>query len=668
MPRLQRIPVRAATTYVWLPCLLAALILYTRDGLAYPAPTGFATVWVAHACMLACLALSWDETTGYRGRAFWARPALCVAAVFGTGLSVGLEPLRCLALGLANLATALVAFWVYRFRGLGRSWVPQHPPEAAWLMVALLVAVPVGALLGAFPGVPAGGQSPPALLLWSLARYVAPLAVVMNCALPLMCAASSTRLRFRWRRWLAPYLLLSIPALVAPFVLPGTPATWLALLPAVGAGLLMTRRWAAACTLLICVIAALPDYPSTLHRVLIGGILPPEAIIDLAVAFLAHVAMLLVVFRERQAELWADISARASAERSHNELLGAVLRSMSDGMVLADRDGRVTMSNDSARTVFGRPLPEVVDLDWARSIDLQADQAGRILDRPELAAILRPREARPVETSVFLPAAGRARRLKVTSLAIDMGAEDLTLLLVKDVSADDARQRELEAFAGTVAHDLKGPLAALSGWMDAADEELDRADPASVRHALDRAQGAARRMAGLIEDYLARSVTRGGVLTLTAVPLLDVVQETIEVYADRRGPDAVTFEVDTPHVLRADASLMRQLMANLIGNAIKYGREGESVFVRVDSVDHDLGWALVRVADRGRGLTPGDEQRIFEMFSRSEKDVDGVAGTGLGLALCRTIVARHGGSIAAATNEWGGATFSFTVPALGRRP
>ena len=126
MPRLQRIPVRAATTYVWLPCLLAALILYTRDGLAYPAPTGFATVWVAHACMLACLALSWDETTGYRGRAFWARPALCVAAVFGTGLSVGLEPLRCLALGLANLATALVAFWVYRFRGLGRSWAVSY--------------------------------------------------------------------------------------------------------------------------------------------------------------------------------------------------------------------------------------------------------------------------------------------------------------------------------------------------------------------------------------------------------------------------------------------------------------------------------------------------------------------------------------------------------------
>ena len=128
------------------------------------------------------------------------------------------------------------------------------------------------------------------------------------------------------------------------------------------------------------------------------------------------------------------------------------------------------------------------------------------------------------------------------------------------------------------------------------------------------------------------------------------------------GPQAVSITVAAPHTVHADPSLTRQLLGNLIGNSIKYSRPELGTRVQVRSIDHEPGWVQVQVADRGVGLTPGDEQRIFEAFNRSAKDAGNHAGIGLGLALCSAIVARHGGRTWAEANEWGGATFRFTLP------
>jgi signal transduction histidine kinase len=115
--------------------------------------------------------------------------------------------------------------------------------------------------------------------------------------------------------------------------------------------------------------------------------------------------------------------------------------------------------------------------------------------------------------------------------------------------------------------------------------------------------------------------------------------------------------------VRADRDLIRQLLANLLGNAVKFARPGSAAHLEISSREDDEPvWIRIDVADRGLGLPAGEEELIFEEFHRATEHAEGVEGTGLGLSLCRTIVARHGGSITAFTNEHGGATFTMTLP------
>ena len=145
------------------------------------------------------------------------------------------------------------------------------------------------------------------------------------------------------------------------------------------------------------------------------------------------------------------------------------------------------------------------------------------------------------------------------------------------------------------------------------------------------------------------------------MPLSSLAREVVDVYAD--GDPEPVFDVDVPHTCRADRTLTRQLLANLVGNAVKYTPPDRPPHVRIHSIDDaEPGWVQVSVADRGVGIAPGEEQSIFAAFERSARDADTVAGTGLGLALCHSIVVRHGGRIWAEGNDDGGATFRFTLP------
>jgi signal transduction histidine kinase len=238
------------------------------------------------------------------------------------------------------------------------------------------------------------------------------------------------------------------------------------------------------------------------------------------------------------------------------------------------------------------------------------------------------------------------------------GAQGQVLVLLHDTTAERTRARELEDFAGTVAHDLKSPLTALTGWLDLARGMTDK-DPAQARASLDRASRVGQRMRQVVDDWLAYAVTREGILRPAAVSLDALLDEVLSVYADQDG----LLDVDAPHEVLADPSLLRQLLANLVANAWKYTRPGQAPDVTVRSRPAaEEGWVEVVVADRGVGVQPGDEERIFRQFERSEKDAATQSGAGLGLALCRAIVTRHGGRIWVEQREGGGSCFRFTLP------
>lgn len=335
-------------------------------------------------------------------------------------------------------------------------------------------------------------------------------------------------------------------------------------------------------------------------------------------------------------------------------------------MILADpRTGSITMHNRSARTLLGRQVPARAPTSWTDYFAVRAADGSRRMVDSELTFLSGLEQGPGSEHDYGITGQdGLQRIVAATSQRVPTAEGTRLLLLFHDVTAEHARVRELRGFAGTVAHDLRGPLTSLSGWMEAADDELAEDDPVAGRMALYKARQASLRMRHLIDEYLAFTVTREGLLRLGEVPLAELVDEVTDLYVSDDPRLDPRFEIDVTHVSRVDRALTRQLLANLVGNAVKYSRPGVPAHVTVRSrTDAEPGWVQVAVVDRGVGLQPGDEERIFAVFERSDKDADAYQGTGLGLALCHSIVARHGGHISASSNEFGGATFCFTLPA-----
>lgn len=624
--------------------------------------TGLSQLWMAHSAAFVALAVSTSYPSGRPAPRLPLVVAITYVGYVGGGLLYGVAVPQLLYTGAVNLVVGAGAVWFYRLRGIARSWVPRDARETLWLLVTLGAATTVGALLGAFPASGLHPGADPQHVIWAAARSFGGITVTAYCLLPLYFSDSDGLGRGVSVRTALAALPLAIACLAIPLALPGVPLSWLYVLPPVWAALVMPRRGTALYTLLFGVFASFIPYASYPQHYL-GGLFTPEAIVDATFAFVSYLAMLIISLRAENLRLQRSATALADTDRSQQELFSSVIQSMADGMIVTDRTGRVTMTNLAADAMATVAIPDRLDMTWVDAFNLQAAAADRAARGVLLRSLLQPEAGITRQVEILLPRADGTLRLAVSSTDLPAGPERLTLLLFRDITLARRRQEELESFAGTVAHDLKGPLTALFGWMEAAGDELADHDPVSGRAALERAHDAVERMRSLIDDYLAHAVSHGGELRITDVDLACVVQDIVSVYS--RTHDGPIFEVDVPHVLRADASLTRQLMANLIGNSVKYAKEGERAHIAVRSRDDAPGWAEVQVADRGRGLAPGEEERVFDRWSRSAKDAGAVQGIGLGLALCHAIVTRHGGTISARNNEWGGATFRFTLPATG---
>jgi signal transduction histidine kinase len=230
------------------------------------------------------------------------------------------------------------------------------------------------------------------------------------------------------------------------------------------------------------------------------------------------------------------------------------------------------------------------------------------------------------------------------------------------ITALRQREAELTAFAGIVAHDLRSPLTAIGGFTEFVRDSLGDGGPGhehrEERAVLDRTLATTARMRRLIDDLLGYAAARDAVLDARDLDLRavvdDVVTERLAAQAvDPTSPPAQIFVGAMPSV-HADPGLLRQLLDNLIGNALKYTPPGQPARVDVCATPHGAGWVRVDVADRGIGIPEGEHDAIFTGFHRAHRTAD-YAGTGLGLAICQRVVERHGGTIAANDNPGGGA-------------
>jgi PAS domain S-box-containing protein len=216
---------------------------------------------------------------------------------------------------------------------------------------------------------------------------------------------------------------------------------------------------------------------------------------------------------------------------------------------------------------------------------------------------------------------------------------------------------EMEAFSYTVSHDLRSPLAAVQSFAGALLDSEASALSEQGRHRLDRIVAGAQRMNGMIDDILACSRAERAEMRCRDVDLNPLVAEVI---AEMKPlwPGATVVVEPLPHV-GGDANMLRQIFANLIGNALKFSAGRAAARVEVSARRMEAG-TEISVRDNGAGFDPAYSGKLFGLFQRLHSDAE-FAGTGVGLAIVKRLVNRHGGEVRAESVPGGRTTFSFTV-------
>ena len=226
--------------------------------------------------------------------------------------------------------------------------------------------------------------------------------------------------------------------------------------------------------------------------------------------------------------------------------------------------------------------------------------------------------------------------------------------------------QELEQFAHIASHDLQEPLRTVKGFLDLfqarAAGKLDDKEKQYIGFAVDGAS----RMQNLITDLLAYSRAGSKGLTPSTVSLRQCVDQAMGALQQSLDESRARVAIDELPTVTADAGQLAQVFQNLIGNALKFRREGVPPEVTIGS-RQEGGHRAISVKDNGIGIDPGQADRVFEIFQRLHGR-DKYPGTGIGLAICKRIVERHGGRIWVESTPGEGSTFFFTLPMHGAAP
>ena len=359
-----------------------------------------------------------------------------------------------------------------------------------------------------------------------------------------------------------------------------------------------------------------------------------------------------------------DSTSPYSGQEKGSGLFEAIVATVRQPLLALDRHMTVRLANRAFHEFFGAAADQV---EGSNLFEIE----GGLWDIPQLRALLA--EVVSAEAlfedyalDAMCPGVGmRSLLLNARLLAID--GDDLILLALEDVTEREGLERivrertaELEAFNYSVSHDLRAPLRALDGFSRALIEDCGQELTMEARRYLELIRGNANQMGTLIDGLLAfsRLGRQGMVRRLVDVPRL--VREVLAELEPELAGRQVEFVIGELPPCDADPVLLRQVYANLIGNAVKFTRNRESARVEVGSFEAD-GERTWFVGDNGVGFDMAYANKLFETFQRLHRSEE-YEGTGIGLALVRLIVQRHGGDISAEAQEGVGATFSFTLP------
>ena len=379
-----------------------------------------------------------------------------------------------------------------------------------------------------------------------------------------------------------------------------------------------------------------------------------------------------------------DVTERERARRELQEqtqLLQNILESMSEGVIVADRNERFRIFNAAAQRIYGQGAAEAPSSEWPQIYHLYLPDGVTPFpaDRLPLVRAIRGESTAETEILVRRSQAADSLVILVSGRPIRGGTGDVVggVIVCHDVTArrqaakalaqraeELARSnRELQQLAYVAAHDLQEPLRMVASYVELVAERykgrLDEKADKYINYAVEGAD----RMKALVDALR-------GFLVLTtqarpfepvdaAASILGALANLHQVIEER---EAVVTHDPLPSI-KGDPAQMVQLFQNLIGNALKFCDGTPRVHVAAERTGEE--WVF-SVRDNGIGIAPEHHERIFQIFQRLHGR-DKYPGTGMGLAICKKVVERHGGRIWVESRPGQGSTFFFTLPVVGRK-
>ena len=345
--------------------------------------------------------------------------------------------------------------------------------------------------------------------------------------------------------------------------------------------------------------------------------------------------------------------SRATMERALAEQ-ETLFDSMIEGVLLLDEQGRIRIANRAFHRLFGT------------NADLRGKTPLEALRRHEISDLLERLggESSVLDYEMKLP--GLEERWLQINAAVISGGDGRRLgaiLVFHDLTRLKQLERTREEFVANVSHELRTPLSLIKGY---AETLLDSArnDPEVTERFLKIIERNTQRLDLLIQDLLSISALESGRITLNLqpVPLRPLAEKVLADLKTRTNAKGVKLVNDLPELTAtADANRLEQILANLVDNAIKYGRADGTVIVGGQKADADK--IEIFVQDDGPGIPPESLDRVFERFYRVDKArAREQGGTGLGLSIVKHIVQNHGGKVWVKSELGKGTTFFFTLP------
>ncbi|WP_061018511.1 sensor histidine kinase [Microbacterium sp. CCH5-D1] len=355
-----------------------------------------------------------------------------------------------------------------------------------------------------------------------------------------------------------------------------------------------------------------------------------------------------------------QVNRAAERAEANQRRVSQIVDALGAALVVVTSSGRILQMNDAYRSLYGRDrfgaaLPSA-------SVEYDARRGHAVPQTRTTLARAARGETLQSERVWLFDGGGQWRALEVSTqpMATAGEGEDITLVVIDDVTAMLEAEEERRAFTAVVSHELRNPLTAIIGHVELLREREDL--PGRVPAQLEIIAHAGDRMQELVGSILEQT-SHTAPEPFAPVDLRELVEASAASYSPliAGSRQTLTVEGEGGLVVSGDAFRLRQVLDNLLSNAVKYTPAGG--IITVDLSTGPDGYAELAVSDNGTGMSPEDLSRVFEPYFRADSAMRaGIGGTGLGMGIAREIVAAHEGTIDVVSEAGTGTRVTLRFP------